>query len=84
MFHPLVLALLALYAILALATLVFQLRRREGFGKPWMRVVRYTVWTLLWWLYWPIQHGLTDTVLMLRDALPGPARRRGQDGAGRS
>lgn len=84
MSHPLVLALVGAYVILALATLAFQLRRREGFGKPWMRVVRYIVWTLLWWLYWPVQHGLTDTMLMLRDAALGRTRRRGQDSTGRS
>ena len=78
--HALLLALLGAYGIFALATLVFQLRRREGVGKRWMRVTRYTVWTLLWWLYWPVQHGLTDSLLMLRDALRG----RNQDSIGRS
>lgn len=63
--HPVILALSAAYVILSLATLAYQVRHREGFGKRWMRILRYTVWTLFWWIYWPMQHGLIDTWLIV-------------------
>lgn len=53
--------LLALYAIIALLTLVFQIKRREGVGPLWAIWWRRITWMIGWPVYWPLMHGMTET-----------------------
>jgi len=58
----LVSVLVALYAIIALLTLAFQIVRREGVGPAWAPPLRWIIWAILWPVYWPLQHGLRETI----------------------
>ena len=59
--------LLALYAIFALLTLAFQIRRREGVGPIWAIWWRRVTWTIGWPVYWPLMHGLHETGRIIRE-----------------
>jgi len=63
----LALFLLAVYAIFALLTLAFQIRRREGVGPRWAILWRWITWTIAWPIYWPLMHGLHETWRILRE-----------------
>jgi hypothetical protein len=61
MLHDMISILLALYTIIALLTLAFQIVRREGVGPRWAPPLRWAIWAVAWPIYWPLQHGLTET-----------------------